>query len=196
MKTNSIISAAIAATALLTTGILAQTEVPAPASPPGAVVSSPSAVVSPASPMPTPNSVIYIPRLPTPAELSSAAAAQSLTIDKMEVTSTQITVVYKFANGQTNTVAYALLPAAGPAPATAPGSTVVATAPTTTVVYTTPAPAYYYDPYPYYYGYPWAWPVGFNIGIGYTFHGGYYHGGFRHYGGPRFHGGGGRGWHR
>ncbi len=187
MKTNSIITTAVAATALLATGILAQTEVPAPASPPGAVV-------SPASPMPAPNSVIYIPRLPTPAELSNAAAAQSLTIEKMEQTAAQITVVYKFANGQTNTVAYALLPAAGTAPATVPGPTVVAPAPATTVVYTTPVRAYYYDPY--YYAWPWAWPVAFDIGIGYRFHGGHYYGGFRHFGGPRFHGGGGRGWHR
>ena len=184
MRTNSIISAVAISTTLFTTGLLGQAETPAPSAPPAAV--------SPASPMPTPNSVIYIPRLPTPAELANAAAAQGLAIEKMEQTSTQITVVYKYAGGQTNTVAYQLLPTASTAPATTPAPTTIVATPAPTFVYT--SPAYYYDSYPYYYGWPWAWPVAFDIGIGYRFHGGYYHGGFHHFGGPGFHGG--RGWHR
>lgn len=187
MRTNSIITAVAAATTLFTTSMLAQTEAPAPSSPP-------EPAVSPASPMPAPNSVIYIPRLPTPGELSNAAAAQGLAIDKMEVTSTQITVVYKYSNGQTNTVAYQLLPTAGTAPAMATAPATVVAAPATTVVYTS-APGYYYDPY--YYGYPWLWPVGFNIGFGYSYHYGYFGHGFRGYGGHGYHGfrgSPGRGW--
>ena len=178
MRTNSIITAVATATTLFTTGMLAQTEVPAPSAPL-------AAIGSPASPMPAPNSVIYIPRLPTPAELANAAAAQSLAINKMEVTGNQITVVYKYANGQINTVAYQLLPAAGSAPAMATAPATVVAAPPTTVVYTSGPRDYYYEPY--YYGYPWAWPVAFDIGLGYTFHYGGYGHGFHHFGGRGFH---------
>lgn len=182
MRTNSILTAIALTTGLLGSAALAQTPLPAPTAPP-----APAA--SPVGPMPAPNSVIYIPRLPTPAELTSAAAAQGLTIEKMEQTNAQITVVYKFANGQTNTVAYALLPAASAAPATvaAPSSVVMAPAPT--VIYTSPAPAYYYDPY--YSSWPWLWPVGIDIGLGYTFHRGGWGYGYHHFdGGWR----GGHGW--
>ena len=108
--------------------------------------------------MPAPNSIIYIPRLPTPAELSNAAAAQGLTIAKMEQTSDHITVVYEYSNGQTNTICYQLLSTAGVAtapgaPAPASSATAVVPASTTTVVYPDPGtitttPIYY----------PWGWP--------------------------------------
>jgi len=183
MSTNSIISTIVVTTTLLTAGLSAQTDTPAPATP-GPVVAA-----SPASPLPPPNSVIYIPRLPTPAELSNAAAAQGLAIDKMEQTSNQITVVYKYSNGQINTVAYQLLPTAGNAPTVLASPAQVVTAPNPTVIYTSPAPAYYYDTYDY--GWPWLWPVAFDFGIGYHFHGGGF--GYRHFGGfghGGFHGGG------
>jgi hypothetical protein len=182
MKTNVMLAAAVFATAFFATGAAAQTTAPTVSQ-----IPPPTAVVSPASPMPTPNSIIYIPRLPTPAELSNAAAVQGLSIEKMEQTGDHITVLYRYADGQFNTVAYQLLPtpgAGGPAPAT-PAAVVPAA--TTTVVY--PAPSYYYYD-PFYYPWPWPWfgPVSFRVGVGYGyghFRGGYIGAGhgFRHHGG-------------
>ena len=54
----------------------------------------------------TPNQVVYAQRLLSVTELTNAAAAQGLTIDKIEQTSTQITAVYRYGNGQINAVAY------------------------------------------------------------------------------------------
>jgi hypothetical protein len=150
---------------------------------------------------PQPNQLVYAPRLPAAGELMNVASAQGLTVDKIIQTSTQMTVVYRSANGQTNTVAYVLLPgaagsnaSAAPVPAPAPASNVVmgtttqtvvvAPTPAPQVVYTSPAPApvYYYDPfyYPAYYSYPWYSPVSVSVGFGYYWgghshgHGGYY----------------------
>jgi hypothetical protein len=138
-----------------------------------------------ASAAPQASQIVYSPRLPSAAELTNVAAAQGLTIDKIVQTSSQMTVVYRSANGQTNTVAYLLLPAAG-----ASTVAVATTTPAPTVVYAQPsyaqvAPAYYYDPfyYPSYYAGPWYGPVAIGIGLGFGFHGG-------------FHGGGFHGWHR
>ena len=168
MKTNPIFTAAVLATALFATGAVAQTnnQTPVPAAP-----AAPAMV-------PTPNEIIYIPRLPDPAELTNAAAAQGITIERIAQTSAQVTVVYRYADGQIHTVAYQLLPAAGSAPAVA--STVVNAVPAapTTVVYAAPTPAYYYYD-PFYYPWPWYGPVSFNVGFGY----GYY----RFGGGPGFH---------
>jgi hypothetical protein len=169
MKTNPFFTAVVLTTAFLAPGAVAQTSTP---------TTPPAATATVASPMPTPNTIVYIPQLPNPTELANAAAAQGLAIEKIVQTSAQIIVVYKYGNGQTNTVAYQLLPVAGAAP-TVPvpaATTTVVPAATTTVVYASPAPAYYYDPYPYYY--PWSWfaPVSFSVGIGYGYHGGY---GFR-----------------
>jgi hypothetical protein len=185
MKTNPVFHAVVLATVLLATGASAQTASPAP----------PADATPMISPMPAPNQIIYIPQLPNPAELANAAAAQGVTVEQINQTSTQITVVYKYANGQTNTICYQLLSNAGAAPAVgaltgAPVTTVVPT--TTNVVYATPSPAYYYYPYgysyPYGYYYPWYAPVsiglGFNFGYGYG-HGGY-HGGY--HGGGGYHG--------
>lgn len=150
---------------------------------------------------PQPNQLVYAPRLPSATELTNVAAAQGLTIDKMVQTASQMTVVYRTANGQTNTVAYVLLPGAGataaapsvaPAPAgnvvvgTTTPTVVVAPTPAPQVVYTTPAPApvYYYDPffYPTYYSYPWYSPVSVSVGFGYHWGGhGHYYGGHGHH---------------
>jgi hypothetical protein len=129
---------------------------------------------------PAPTQVVYSPRLPSAAELSNAAAAQGMTIERIIQTSSQMTLVYHTASGQTNTVAYMLLPSPGStdhvaqethlapetqmAPETHPamdatvaqqGTTtpqvVYAQAPATqTVVYAAPAPAPAYYS-PYYY---------------------------------------------
>ena len=132
---------------------------------------------------PAPNEVVYVPQLPSAAELSKAAAAQNVTIAQIDQTNSQVTVTYKYSNGAVNTVSYQPLANAengtavpmpsSPAPAATAGTTVVYT--TTTA----PAPAYYYD-YPYYgYGYyPWGWYPPVSIGLGFGFHGGGFRGGF------------------
>lgn len=173
MKTKLFAIFAIAA-GLIVLGARAQTPEPAPDT-----VAAPQA-----------SQVVYAPRLPTVAELTNVAGAQGLTIDKVVQTASQMTVVYHSANGQTNTVAYMLLPAAGTSTSTV---AVATTTPPPTVVYAAPAPApvYYYDPfyYPSYYAGPWYPPVsvslGFGWGWGYGFRGGYHgHGGYGgHYGG-------------
>lgn len=171
MKTNPILSAVVLAATFLATGAAAQT-----------VSATPPAEATPmVSPTPAPNQIIYIPQLPNPAELANAAAAQGVSVQQINQTSNQITVVYKYANGQTNIICYQLLSAVGTAPAVAPaGAQVTTVAPSTTVVYASPAPAYYYyDPYGYYW--PWYGPV--SIGLGFNFGYGHYYGG--HFGGYR-----------
>jgi hypothetical protein len=182
MKTNSILHAIVLASTLLVSGAGAQTANPIPAA-------SPSPVLNP---MPTPNQIIYIPQLPNPAELASAATAQGISVEQINQTSTQITVVYKYANGQNTTICYQLLSNAGVAPAVAPVMAPAATAvvpTTTTVVYASPTPAYYYYD-PYYYSWPWFAPVSIGLGFnfGHGFHHGYggYHGGY--HGGSHGHG--------
>lgn len=144
---------------------------------------------APAVSMPTPNQILYVPRLPSAQELANAAAAQKVGIEQMLQTSAQITVVYKYANGQTNVVAYQLLPTANVAQPTPAPKVVYRTAPPRVVYYSDPywAPSYAY--YPDYYWYP---PVSLSLGFGYGW-GGHFHGGYR--GG--FHGGHGghHGWH-
>lgn len=145
---------------------------------------------------PAPNQTIYVPRLPSAQELSNAAAQQQgVSIDRIEQSDNQTTVVYKFSNGATNTVAYQILPAANANPNTvqvAPATRVVTTTPPPTVVYrTSPRVVYYSDPYyypySYYPGYYWP-PVSLSLGLGYVWHGGGYRGGYHHGGG--WHGGG------
>jgi hypothetical protein len=157
------------------------------------VVVSPSAAPSPSvaptvapSTVVTPNQIVYAQRLPSVTELTDAAAAQGLTIDKIEQTSAQITVVYRYANGQINTVAYLLLPNAG----VAANTVVTPSTPAPAVVYEAAPRVVYYDDFygPGYYPYYWYPPVSFRVGLGFNYHYGY-HGGFG--GGSRggFHGG-------
>lgn len=186
MKTK-FIPAFLLAAGLLAAGARAQT--PAPAADPVA--------------MPAPSRIIYAPRLPSATELTNVAAAQGLGVERIDQTATQITVTYKSANGQLNTVAYQLLPSAttsGQTQATvstvavpaSPAPVVMYTQPAPTVVYTDPYPSYYYATGPSYYAYsPWDFygPLAVGIGLGIGFHGGY-HGGYYHGGG--FHHGHGR----
>ena len=105
-----------------------------------AVPTTPAPVLSPeTNPAPDPNQIVYTPRLPSVADLSNAATAQGLTVDRMEQSATQIVAVYRNASGQTNTVAYQTLP-----PTTA--VTAATTSQPPTVIYE-PAPrvVYYYD---------------------------------------------------
>ncbi len=165
----------------------------------GARAQSPTPAPAPATePAAAPSRIIYAPRLPSPAELSSVASAQGLSIERIDQTAAQIIATYKAANGQLTTVSYQLLPnAATPSvvPAattttvvatTTPAPTVVYAQPTPTVVYTQPAPAYYpyvyADPY-----YPWGFYGPVAVSLGFDFYGGHgYHGGFYHgHGGHR-----------
>ena len=171
MKIQSALPAFLAVCALVA-GVRAQTPV-APATPAPAVAT----IAAPA-----PNQTIYTPRLPTATELTNVATAQGLTVDRIEETAAQITVVYKLPSGQTNTVAYRLLPTSG---TVAPGNAVAVTTPAPAVVYERAPRVVYVDPYydsygpDYYYApryyYP---PVSLSLGFGFR-SGGFYGGGFR-----------------
>jgi 3-oxoacyl-ACP reductase-like protein len=185
MKTNSIFAVIALTTTLVATTATAQSQSPGAAATPAAPVAQaaqpvPAAPAAVVNPMPVPNQIIYLPQLPSPASLVNVAAAQGLSIDQISQTSTQIIVVYKYSNGQTNTICYQLLSTAGVDNVAAANAPVVVPA-QTTVIYETRAPAYYYDPF--YYPWPWVAPVA--IGLDFGFRGGYYHGGFH---------GGHRGW--
>jgi hypothetical protein len=159
---SKLLSIFVLAAGLAAVGARAQT-VPTPAP----VLDTPAA--------PEPSQVVYAPRLPSAVELTNVAAAQGLGVEKIVQTSSQITVVYRSASGQTNTVAYQLLPTAS-----TPAAAVVAATPPR-VVYVQPAPRYYYDPFydpfyaPTYYGNPWLVPVSLNLGWSWGYRG--YHGG-------------------
>jgi hypothetical protein len=178
------ITLALVATTLLAAGARAQTQASAPVvtpSSPAPTVTAPAPATSAAATSaaaPAANQVIYTPRLPTAAELSNAAAAQGVAVERIEQTSSQITVSYRYSNGQTNVVSYQALPA-GSASAPAPQQTVVQSAPPA-VVYAPPPPrVIYYDepvyyPYPGYYR-PYYPPVSLSFGFGYRHGGGYRH---------------------
>ena len=155
----------------VTPGVASTTNVAVPTTP-APVLSSET------NPVPAPNQIVYTPRLPSVAELSNAAAAQGLTVDRIEQSATQIVAVYRNANGQTNTVAYQTLP-----PTTA--ATVATTSQPPTVVYESAPRVIYYDDYdPFYYPY-WYAPFSVRVGLGFGYH---YHGGYGYHGG--YHGGG------
>jgi hypothetical protein len=176
MKTNSLAAAAALGVALLSPALRAQT-------------------ASENQPL-TPNSVIYLPQVPTVAELSRTAASKNQAIASIQLMNGVETVVYHLPNNQLNVVEYRSLPGtgssavtsdAGPAVTSAPMPYVASatTAPAPAVVYTdAPPPAYYYSyPAPYYY--PWGWfPAGY-IGFGFGGHFGYRGGFGGHFGGFR-----------
>jgi len=193
MKTNFQTPAAILVAAILCTGAFAQT--------------------AGGSQMPAPNEVIYLPQIPTVADLASGAAARGLTVVSIQQTAGEEIATYRLPNGQTNIVAYQALPAAGsaetaaaptpaaapsgqpPTPAAAPGQAAIVTpaTPAPAVVYQPAAPDYAYG-YPYDYYYPWGWyggpyygySYGYGVGIGFRGGWGFGGGGFR---GGGFHGG-------
>jgi hypothetical protein len=127
------------------------------------------------------NQTVYGQRLPSVDELSNAAAAQGLSVVRIEKSASQMTATYKYPDGRTNTVAYLLLPGApgGPAQVVSPTS-----APPAGYYESAPRVVYYEDYGPVYYGYPRYWYPPVSIGLGFGFHGGGYrggfHGGFRH----------------
>jgi hypothetical protein len=171
---TKLVSCLLVAAALATNGARAQT---VPAAPPAPAPVTPAAEA--AAPL-APNQLVYSARLPGVNELTNIAAAQGLAIERIVQTPTQITAVYKYAGGQTNTVAYLLLPNA----ANATGQAVAPASPAPTVYYAPPPRVVYYDDYApsYYYADRAYWypPVSLSLGFGFRggggFHGG---GGFR-----------------
>jgi hypothetical protein len=167
---------------------VAQPNSPAPAVVSTAPSSTTPAVVQTGTPVSTPSTVtqiVYMPQLPSADDLTKAASAQGLTVERIVQTSNQVIAFYRNANGQTTSVAYQSLPPSATtptaAPATAPAPAVVVTSPPPTVVYeTAPRVIYYDDYYPRYY-YPRYYypPVSFSFGYNYHRFGGS-HGHFRH----------------
>jgi hypothetical protein len=160
MKTNLITILALSVTFLAGT-VSAQT-VSATATP---VPAQPAATAPVA---PAPSQTVYTRRLPTAAELSAAAAAQGLTVERIEQSATVVTAVYRNANGQYTSVAYL------PLPGTAPAAPAQAAPPSTVYVETAPRVVYYED-YPPYYVYPRYWYPPVSVGIGFGFRGGFHH---------------------
>lgn len=142
---------------------------------------SPAPVAAPAAAAPAPTQIVYTPKLPTAQELTDAAAAQGMTVERISQTSLQVIAFYRNANGQPVTVAYQALPPTGvaqtPAP-TQPAPAVVVTAPPPTVVYETAPRVVYYETPAYYYPRYYYPPVSLSFGFGYR--GGYY-GGHHHH---------------
>lgn len=191
MKTFNLARSLALAAGLLAPVAWAQssaTAVTSPSSPAPAVTitesTSPSAV--PVA-RPAVDRIIYVPRLPTAAELAAVAKAQNLAIVQIEQTANEVVIVYQLADGRRSVIAYQLLPSDGSSstPAVVTGAT------TPTVVYYTPtseprrvyyygAPSVYYDPFYY----PWIGPVSLSLGFGWDYHSGH-GGGWR---GGGFHG--------
>ena len=143
------------------------------------------------------NHVVYLARLPTPAELLSGAKVQGITISRMDQTNDKVVVVYEHSGGRSVTFAYTLLSsvASGSAPvvASAPvnsASTAVYTqeVPVTRVVYAEPERVYYTSRAVTYYDPAWDFWAPLAIGVGIGWLGGHdYHG---WHGGHAWHGGG------
>ncbi len=137
---------------------------------------------------------VYTPKLPSAQELTDAAAAQGLTVERISQTSLQVIAFYRNAHGQPITVAYQTLPPAGvvhsPAPAPVVVSTapaVVSVAPAPTVIYESAPRVVYYETPRYYYPRTYYPPVSLSFGFG--FRGSHFgHGGHYRHGGHHGHG--------
>jgi hypothetical protein len=66
----------------------------------------------PAAELPTVDHLVYLSELPDPADLIKDAAANGLTIKRVDRTSDRIVVTYAYPDGQISTLGYALLTAA------------------------------------------------------------------------------------
>ncbi len=183
MKSTVLLPAALLVAALTGLPALAQemTPAPAPVAPP------------PAAPAARPmvDGLVYVAQLPTPAQLMKEAAAEGITISRLEQTAGRILVTYQYANGTTRIYAYLPLAADGTVPAGTPALVASTTTPPA-VVYAEPERVYYYPPrYARYYDPAWDFwaPLAIGVGLGWGFgdhghfHGGYHgggHGGWRH----------------
>ncbi|MDI1319057.1 MAG: hypothetical protein PSW75_02540 [bacterium] len=142
--------------------------------------------------LPPVNHLVYLDLLPTPAALIKEAKAQGTTITRIDRTDDSVVVVYKYADGRTDTFGYTTLATASTQdePAAVTPSTAAPAVrpapPTYTVISYEPAPVYYAPRYRYYDPVDNFWgPLVLGVGIGWVTggHGGYHgghHGGWRH----------------
>jgi hypothetical protein len=140
----------------------------------------------PATTLPEINHLVYLSELPETADLMASAAANGLTVTRLDRTSDRVVVTYSYPNGQTATLGYALLSSAGNADRVAPRRTVTTVTRAPEVVYVERPYAtrvVYNDPYDNF----WL-PLTLGVGLGWaTSYHGHYHGGY--------HGHGHGGWH-
>lgn len=151
----------------------------------------------PAAQLPAVDHQVYLGELPESADLMKSAAANGLTITRLDRTSDRVVVTYSYPNGQTATVGYALLASAGSADRVAPNQASPEKR-SVAVVSSEPEIIYYEPRYGtrYYYSDPvdnfWL-PLTLGVGLGWAtsshgyyggFHGGY-HGGYHGHGGGR-----------
>ncbi len=189
MKTTYLFPAALLAAAISGAPALAQ-DSSSPVAAPAVSVAEPAVI----------NHVVYLARLPSPAELMKSAESQATPITRMDQTTDRIVVTYQYAGGRTVTFAYILLSSAASAPAplameagampNSPQVVVRAQSPTTTVVYAQPDTYYYSPGYVRYYDPAWDFWAPLALGVGLGWIGGHGHGGW--HGGGHGHGG----WHR
>ncbi len=66
----------------------------------------------PAAELPAVNHLVYLSELPESADLMKSAAANGLTVTRLDRTSDRVVVTYSYPNGQTATLGYALLSSA------------------------------------------------------------------------------------
>jgi len=156
--------------------------------------------------LPVADHLVFLNELPESAGLMRNAAANGLTITRLDRTSDRVVVTYSYPNGQIATMGYALLSAVGngdwiaPKPAVVEKRNVTVVSSEPEIIYYEPRyrPRYYYsDPVdnfwlPLTVGVGLGWATSYYGGYygGYHYHGGGHHGG-RHGGGS--HGGGGHG---
>ena len=153
---------------------------------------------NPTSPEPAAiDHVVYLSKLPTPAELMQGAKTQGIAITRIDQTSDRMVVVYQYSGGRTSTFAYTLLTTDANYPAPVASSAVSAPASTVTytqtpqVVYAQPETIYYTPRYVRYYDPAWDFWTPLALGVGIGLIGGHGHG---WYGGHGWSGGG-HGWH-
>ena len=190
MKTSLSLSAALLLTAVSCLPAWAEQSVASAAD-----ATSASAAVDlgrPIAPEPTVfDHVVYLARLPTPAELLKGAKTLGTSISRMDQTSDRLIVVYEYSGGRTATFAYTLLSAAAnypapvaqsdlaPARGAAPRVVYAEPVPLSQAVYTQTETVYYTPRYVRYYDPAWDFwgPVALGFGIGIWGGNGYGHGG-------------------
>ncbi len=154
------------------------------------------AAATPAVPpavLPAVDHLVYLSELPETADLMKNAAANGLTVNRIDRTSDRVVITYGYPDGGTATMGYALLSSAGNADRVAPKarSVAVVTSETELIHY---QPRYPRTRYVYRDSMDDFWlPLTLGVGIGWVtghhgHHGGYrggYHGGYRGHGGRR-----------
>lgn len=97
--------------------------------------------------LPVADHLVYLSELPESADLMKSAAANGLTVTRLDRTSDRVVVTYRYANGQTATMGYALLSAVGNGDWVAPQPARVVEERTVTVVPREPEIVYYEPSY-------------------------------------------------